>query len=381
MEIWLVGGAVRDLVMGIEPKDKDYVVVGATPAEMVRLGYKQVGADFPVFLHPSSGEEYALARIERKTGIGYLGFECDASPTVTLEQDLSRRDLTMNAMALPFSENGIYYLKDIIDPFDGQGDISIRCLKHVSDAFREDPVRILRIARFAARYDFDISFATLQFIQQMVEDGEFDNLEPSRVWKEIEKGLMEDRPRRMFKYLRLAGALERIPHFGGGVLGGGLYECELRDLVGLPLHIRFATIASTFGGGREKYDAAKIPNECRDLAIACFKYLEEAGTYLGMTAVQKVEFLTKTHGIGSKRNTSFFDDFQTVMQMRMNYRAEIRGPSNWEEHLETMYEDRMLLKALDVQPTAEQAKAAGMNIGQAVTDYYIATLDNKQKSN
>lgn len=380
MQVYLVGGAVRDLYMGIEPKDKDYVVVGATPAEMLRLGYKQVGADFPVFLHPESGEEYALARVERKTGVGYLGFECDASPAITLEQDLSRRDLTMNAMALPFSEDGLYFLKDIIDPFDGQGDIDNRVLKHVSDAFREDPVRILRIARFAARYEFGIAFETLQMIQRMVEDGEFDDLEPNRVWKEIEKGLMEDRPRRMFKYLRVMGALERIQHFSGGVLGGGLYECEIEDRVQLPLHIRFATIATAFGGGREKYDAAKIPNECCDLAIASFKYLDEAGRYLEMSAVEKVEFLTKTHGIGSKRNTSFFDDFQTVMQMRMNYRAEIRGPSNWEDHLETMYEDRMLLKGLNVQPIAEAATASRSPVGEAVTQYYVQTLESKQNA-
>lgn len=374
LQIYLVGGAVRDLVMGIIPKDMDYVVVGSSPEEMEALGYQQVGADFPVFLHPETGDEFALARIDRKTGTGYLGFTCDASNSVTLEQDLSRRDLTMNAMALPYREDGNYDVNDIIDPFGGIADINGRYCRHVSDSFREDPVRILRVARFAARYNFYIAPETSELLKEMVTAGEFDHLEPARVWKEIEKGLMEDTPRPMFVILRNCGALARIPHFKGGFRGQGLYQADLiEDKQWLPLRIRFAVIATEFGTDPKVYNDARVPTECRDLAIISILHLPSVWNYPSMTAQQKVEVLTKTSGIGSKRNTTMFDDFLLVMQMRCNYEAD--APPNWIDHLDQMDRDRTILKSVELAPIVAQANSDGIPIKTAVLQHLIKTLN------
>jgi len=206
VEIYLVGGAVRDKLLGIEPKDRDWVVVGATPQQMLDLGYQAVGKDFPVFLHPETKEEYALARTERKTAPGYHGFEFHASPEVTLEEDLIRRDLTINAMAMDQAGN-------IIDPFNGQEDLEAGRLRHVSNAFVEDPVRILRIARYAARFakwGFRVAHATQALMKKMVANGEVDALVAERVWQELERVLGEDAPQRFFEVLRNCGALARI---------------------------------------------------------------------------------------------------------------------------------------------------------------------------
>lgn len=203
MKIYRVGGSVRDELLGLPVKDRDYVVVGATPEDMVRLNYRPVGKDFPVFLHPQSHEEYALARTERKTSRGYKGFEVFASPQVTLEEDLKRRDLTINAIAK--DESG-----QIIDPFDGTSDLKAGILRHVSSAFSEDPVRILRAARFAARFNFQIAPETLILMQTMVHNGEVDALVSERVWQELARGLMENAPSKMFLTLRSCGALVRI---------------------------------------------------------------------------------------------------------------------------------------------------------------------------
>jgi tRNA nucleotidyltransferase (CCA-adding enzyme) len=208
VKIYLVGGAVRDELLGVPVKEKDYVVVGATPDDMVRLGYKPVGKDFPVFLHPDTHEEYALARTERNSGRGYKGFTVYASPEVTLEEDLRRRDLTINAIAK--AEDGT-----LIDPFGGQKDLENRVLKHVSEAFAEDPVRILRVARFAARFGFSIDPKTVALMRQMVESGETDHLVAERVWQEFAKGLGEDHPEKMFEVLEASGLLRRnLPEIG-----------------------------------------------------------------------------------------------------------------------------------------------------------------------
>lgn len=204
MQIYLVGGAVRDRLLGIPIKDRDYVVVGATPQDMLRLGYKPVGKDFPVFLHPESGEEYALARTERKTGRGYHAFAFQADATVTLAQDLARRDLTINAMAE--DEHGT-----LIDPYDGAHDLRQRILRHVAPAFVEDPVRILRVARFAARYahcGFRVADETCALMQQMTRDGETDHLVPERIWAEMRKALSESTPSVFLQVLRACGALK-----------------------------------------------------------------------------------------------------------------------------------------------------------------------------
>ncbi|MEE1653912.1 MULTISPECIES: multifunctional CCA addition/repair protein [Brachymonas] len=204
VRIYMVGGAVRDALLGLPVQDHDWVVVGATPELMVQHGFVPVGKDFPVFLHPDTHEEYALARTERKTARGYKGFAVHADPGVTLEEDLARRDLTINAIAQ--AEDG-----SLVDPFHGQRDLQQRVLRHVTDAFGEDPVRILRLARFAARFsDFRTAPETLALMQQMVDDGEVDHLVPERVWQEISRGLLEQRPSRMLQELRASGALQRI---------------------------------------------------------------------------------------------------------------------------------------------------------------------------
>jgi tRNA nucleotidyltransferase (CCA-adding enzyme) len=212
MQVFVVGGAVRDALMGQSVNDRDWVVVGSTPEAMIAQGFVPVGKDFPVFLHPKSREEYALARTERKTARGYKGFAVQAAPDVTLEEDLARRDLTVNAMAVPEAlahAAPSAWTGQILDPYDGERDLKNKVLRHVTNAFAEDPVRILRVARFAARFaDFTVADETMALMRQMVEDGEADHLVPERVWQELAKGLMSTKPSRMFEVLRECGALK-----------------------------------------------------------------------------------------------------------------------------------------------------------------------------
>ena len=217
MKTYLVGGAVRDTLLNIPYKDRDWLVVGATPEAMLELGYEQVGADFPVFLHPKSKEEYALARKERKAGLGYQGFVCDFDTSVTLEEDLLRRDLTINAMAQ--DENG-----NLIDPYQGQADLANKVLRHVSPAFAEDPLRVLRVARFAARFaplGFRVAEETLSLMRNMVANGELEHLVAERVWQETRRALMEKEPAVYFQVLRDCGALH-------------LWFSEIDALFGIP---------------------------------------------------------------------------------------------------------------------------------------------------
>jgi tRNA nucleotidyltransferase (CCA-adding enzyme) len=203
MKVYQVGGCVRDKLLGYPSKDRDWVIVGATPDSLLKQGYTQVGRDFPVFLHPTTHEEYALARTERKTGRGYTGFSVYAAPDVTLEEDLQRRDLTINAMAEDSQGQ-------LIDPFNGLADLRAGILRHVSSAFVEDPVRILRLARFAARFGFTVADDTLALMTEMVNNGEVDALVPERVWQEMVRALSEARPDRAIEVLRECGALARI---------------------------------------------------------------------------------------------------------------------------------------------------------------------------
>ena len=203
MQVYLVGGAVRDGLLGLAVKDRDWVVVGATPEHMLALGYAPVGKDFPVFLHPQSHEEYALARTERKTAAGYHGFQFNTDVSVTLEQDLARRDLSINAMAQDAQGN-------IIDPYGGQADLQAGLLRHVSAAFAEDPVRILRVARFAARYNYQVADETMALMHNMVSTGEVDALVAERVWQELSRALGEPHPQRFFEVLQQATALAKI---------------------------------------------------------------------------------------------------------------------------------------------------------------------------
>jgi tRNA nucleotidyltransferase (CCA-adding enzyme) len=265
MKVYEVGGAVRDRLLGLPVQDHDYVVVGATPEEMIRLGYTPVGRDFPVFLHPQTHEEYALARTERKTAPGYKGFQVHAAPDVTLEQDLARRDFTINALARDADGT-------LIDPYGGLADLKAGVLRHVGAAFAEDPVRILRGARFAARFGFAIAPATLQLMRGMAASGEVDALVPERVWQELAKGLMEDAPARMFALLAQCGALaamlpEAAAHAADPLPAlRGLEHAARRKF---PLPVRFAVCALGLAG--ERADAlaqrVKAPGECRDLAV------------------------------------------------------------------------------------------------------------------
>ncbi|WP_137938936.1 multifunctional CCA addition/repair protein [Chitinivorax sp. B] len=295
MQIYMVGGAVRDQLLGLPVKDRDYVVVGATPEQLLAKGFKPVGKDFPVFLHPDTHEEYALARTERKTAPGYTGFVFHTSPDVTLEQDLARRDLTINAIAL--DDQG-----RLIDPFNGVADLRANILRHVSDAFVEDPVRILRLARFAARFGFQVAPETLALMQDMVSAGEVDALVPERVWQELAKGLMEARPSQMFLVLRDCGALARIlpeldqlfgvpqPPAHHPEIDTGDHVMRVVDYAAsekAALAVRFAALMHDLGKGttdpalwprhhaHEERSVAlvevvcgrlKVPNDCRDLA-------------------------------------------------------------------------------------------------------------------
>ena len=297
MRTFIVGGAVRDDLLGIPVQDRDWVVTGATPEDMLALGFRPVGKDFPVFLHPDTHEEYALARTERKTAPGYRGFVFHTSPDVTLEDDLVRRDLTINAIAR--ADDG-----SLVDPFGGQDDLRRKVFRHVSDAFLEDPVRILRVARFAARFpDFSVAPETIALMRKMVEAGEVDALVPERVWQEVARGLMEKQPSRMLAVLRDCGALARImpeldalwgvpqPPAHHPEIDTGVHMMMVIDHAAARAHelpVRFAALMHDLGKGvtppeawprhhgHEGLGAAlvktlcirlKVPNDCRELAL------------------------------------------------------------------------------------------------------------------
>jgi tRNA nucleotidyltransferase (CCA-adding enzyme) len=272
-QTYLVGGAVRDALLGLPMQDRDWVVVGTTPQAMLDAGFTAVGRDFPVFLHPHTHEEYALARTERKTAPGYRGFAVHAEPGVTLEDDLARRDLTINSIAAcadPTRAVGKIDAKTVVDPYGGRADIAQRVLRHVTPAFREDPVRILRLARFAARFtDFSVAPETMALMQTMVAEGEVDHLVPERVWQELAKGLMEAQPSRMFDVLRSCGALARLlPELDRlwGVpqspehhpeIDTGLHVMLVLDRaaqLGAPLAVRFACLGHDLGKGTTPAD-------------------------------------------------------------------------------------------------------------------------------
>ncbi|CAG9209705.1 fused tRNA nucleotidyltransferase/2',3'-cyclic phosphodiesterase/2' nucleotidase and phosphatase [Burkholderia gladioli] len=303
MRIYAVGGAIRDELLGVPVQDRDYVVVGATPEQLAAQGYRPVGKDFPVFLHPRTHEEYALARTERKTAAGYHGFQFYFAPDVTLEEDLARRDLSINAMARELSPDGSL-VGPVVDPFDGRADLAAKRFRHVGPAFVEDPVRILRIARFAARFaDFTVAPGTLALMREMVTAGEVDALVPERVWQELSRGLMEAKPSRMFEVLRECGALARILPEVDALFGvpqradyhpevdTGVHVMMVVDYAarhGYTLPVRFAALTHDLGKAttpehvlprhighegrsvdllKPLSERLRVPNECRDLAL------------------------------------------------------------------------------------------------------------------
>ena len=303
MKAWKVGGAVRDALLGRPGTDVDWVVTDTTPEAMRAAGYLPVGRDFPVFLHPVTRQEYALARTERKTAPGYHGFVFHADPGVTLEEDLQRRDLTINAMAQ--DETG-----RLIDPYGGQHDLQARLLRHVSPAFAEDPVRILRVARFAARFvDFEVAPETQALMQQMVSAGEVDALVAERVWQELSRGLMEARPTRMFDVLHGCGALARlVPELqpdGSSAASEAVRWRSAIDLAArqaLPLPARFAIMSSGLSGldpaGRAKALSSlcerwRIPTDCREVAELVLREHDAVYSGAAMDAEHRVQLLDR----------------------------------------------------------------------------------------
>ncbi len=394
MKIFMVGGAVRDALLGLPVQDRDWVVVGATPEQLAGQGYVPVGKDFPVFLHSHTREEYALARTERKTAQGYRGFAVHAAPSVTLEEDLARRDLTINAMAQ--DEAG-----HITDPYGGQRDLQARVLRHVTEAFAEDPVRILRVARFAARFtDFSVAPDTLALMRDMVEAGEVDALVPERVWQELSRGLMQAQPSRLFEVLRGCGALARLlPEVDRlwGVPQRAEYHPEIDTGVHLmmvldmaarlnaPLSVRFACLGHDLGKGTTPADVLprhigheersarllknvcqrlRVPVDCRELADVVAREHGNIHRSQGLSAAALVRLLERCDA---------FRKPQRLDEILLACECDARGRLGLQEQA---YPQRpRLLEALAVAQSvstadiAAQAQAAGLSgekIGQAV---------------
>jgi tRNA nucleotidyltransferase (CCA-adding enzyme) len=363
MKTYVVGGAIRDELLGLPVQDHDHVVVGATPDDMLARGFTPVGKDFPVFLHPETHEEYALARTERKTAPGYKGFVFHAAPDVTLEQDLVRRDLTINAMAR--GEDG-----SIVDPFGGRQDLQQRMFRHVSDAFAEDPVRILRVARFAARFaDFSIAPETVALMRRMVDAGEVDALVPERVWQELARGLMEAKPSRMFEVLRQCGALARIlpeldvlwgipqPVLHHPEIDTGVHVMMVIDYAAqrrFDLPIRCAALMHDLGKGEtppEKWPKhhghearsvrlveqvckrLKIPNDCRDLAVMTAREHGNVGRAFELRADTIVTLFERCDAF---RKPQRFIDMLRASECDHRGRAEFADrPFTQPDHLQT----------------------------------------------
>jgi len=394
MKTYLVGGAVRDRLLGLPVTDRDWTVVGGSPDELLAAGYQMVGRDFPVFIHPQTGEEYALARTERKTAPGYAGFAFHAAPDVTLEQDLARRDLTINAMA----EDGA---GRVIDPHGGQRDLADKVLRHVSPAFAEDPVRILRLARFAARFaDFSVAGETLALCRAMVDSGEVDALVPERVWQELSRGLMEATPSRLFEVLRECGALKRLlpeverlwgvaqradyhPEVDTGVHQMMVMDMSARLNASLP--VRFACLGHDLGKGTTPPDVLprhtgheqrsvklvralserfRVPTDCRELAEVVARehgHIHRSGE-LGPAAL--VRLLERCDAL---RRPERFDEVLLACECDARGRLGLQdAPYPPRERLR-----RVLVLALQVDTAALAADAAarglsGPQIGEAI---------------
>ena len=398
MQVFCVGGAVRDELLGLIVKDRDFVVVGSTPDQMEYLNFKPVGKDFPVFLHPKTHEEYALARTERKTGKGYKGFQIHADPSVTLEQDLARRDLTINAIAKDENDH-------LIDPYGGLDDLKLKIFRHVSPAFSEDPVRILRTARFAARFtEFSIAPETLELMRDMVKNGEVDALVPERVWQEIAKGLMEQKPSRMFEVLRECGALQKImpeldilwgvpqPEIYHPEIDTGLHIMMVIDYAAkqeFSLPIRFAALTHDLGKGTTPQDILprhtghevrgvdllkevsrrlRVPNDCKELAQIVAKFHGKVHQVSKMQPETVLQFLMDTDAI---RQPQRFQEFLLACE------CDSRGRISFEESecLESQMLMRLLKEVLAVDAGAVAKKHTEPEaIKQAVLDARLEAI-------
>ena len=317
LQVYIVGGAVRDALLGLRPGDHDWVVVGATPEDMVRRGFIPVGGDFPVFLHPRTKEEYALARTERKSGRGYKGFTFYTGADVTLEEDLRRRDLTVNAIAQ--TQDG-----ELVDPLDGAADVRARVFRHVGEAFQEDPVRILRLGRFAARFDdFTVAPETLALCQRMVQEGEADALVAERVWKELSRGLMAKKPSRMLDVLQDSGALARVMPELQGVKEAGANVDRAAEQ-GLSLAGRYALLCRLTPEREALGRRMRVPTECNDYA----RLLPEV--LAGLDAVERGS------DTGTDNGTVMASDASTEAQLALMERADaLRKPDRFFDLLKT----------------------------------------------
>jgi len=402
MQIYLVGGAVRDRLLGCPIGDRDWVVVGATPQDMAERGFRPVGKDFPVFLHPDTGEEYALARTERKQGRGYKGFVVQASPEVSLEDDLLRRDLTINAMAE--TPDGT-----VIDPFNGQADLRARVLRHVSPAFAEDPVRILRLARFAARFpDFQVADDTLALMRAMVDDGEVDHLVAERVWQELARGLMADRPSRMFEVLRSCGALARLlpeldalwgvpqrPEYHPEV-DTGVHVMMVIDMsaqLGAALPVRYACLGHDLGKGTTPADVLprhlghegrsvkllqrigerlRVPTECRELAEVVAREHGHVHASAGLSAAATLRLLERCDAI---RKPARFE--QVLQACECDARGRLGLQAQPYPQAERLRQALAAALAVDTARVSAEALAQGLQgprIGERIHQARVAAL-------
>ncbi len=415
MEIYLVGGAVRDALMARQTDatphaDRDWVVVGATPESMMAQGFLPVGRDFPVFLHPQTHEEYALARTERKTAPGYHGFAFHADPGVTLEEDLARRDLTINAMAVPAEQADHPPQGRLVDPYGGAQDLQDRVLRHVTSAFAEDPVRILRLARFAARFpDFSVAPETLALMRDMVASGEVDHLVPERVWQEVARGLMEQQPSRMLEVLRDCGALvrlmpevdrlwgvpQRAEHHPEVDTGAHLLlVLDMAARLGAPLPVRYACLGHDLGKGNTPADVLprhighearsvkllkglgerlRVPNECRELAEVVAREHGHLHASLDLSPAATVRLLERCDAI---RKPERFE------QVLLACECDARGRGGLAERPYPQADRlRRALKAALAVNTAEVAAQAmadgltGPKVGERVHAARIAAVD------
>ncbi len=373
LQVYVVGGAVRDELLGLPEGDRDWVVVGVTPQEMVRLGFQPVGGDFPVFLHPQTKEEYALARTERKAGRGYRGFTFHTGPQVTLEEDLKRRDLTINAMAR--RPDGT-----LVDPLGGKADLDRRVFRHASDAFVEDPVRILRLARFAARFtDFNLAGDTLALCREMVRNGEVDALVPERVWKEISRGLMSEKPSRMISVLQQTYALPIV-------LPGLVWNDEVAQALNLAaarrlsLPCRYAVLLSQTESHAALSSHLKVPTDCADYArltqvlsarfdMLPLKPSPTPQAHLHKRAEYTLETLEATDSL--RKPARFRDLLEVVLCTRQsqveNLDVEISRIDAWTAILDCYLK-------VDAGAVARQAGSAAGGIKQAVREARYAAI-------
>lgn len=355
LEVYLVGGAVRDQLLNYPYDESDWVVVGSTADELLKRGFKQVGKDFPVFLHPDTGEEFALARTERKSGHGYAGFQVHASPEVTLEEDLARRDLTINAMAKSASGH-------IVDPYDGQGDLSKKLLKHVSDNFSEDPLRVLRVARFAARYHhlgFSIAEETQALMQMLSHSGELDFLVAERVWRETERALAEPSPDIYFRVLSECGAADTL--FNGLDLAKGIPQLAGAAANTTRADCRWAALLSKTEDEQITvlYQTMQCPKRFQQLAFA----VSHADALSIMSASDAVALISQ---LDAWRRDEPFDGFCTTL-IAMSNASEMRSA------IERLAESRRIAKPISMDAVAH-LNLTGPEIGRAIEAARIKSI-------